>query len=427
MPQLTNVLIQKVSNYPAQLWTSPLMHALYIVACVKVPSDRKEQMLTDSTKFPFPYLWLLWSSNWASKYGIVRDNVPSLCQLMTQAITDPRSNYSPSDAIMSVEHYVASSGLIGEHELRVFFHAVGTSRDLMVVDDDPTLLFLTSLALKLCQQSYLSMFKIFSLLMDRLKQDVRDKRDQELRLFCIVLPLLRDCLLKRSRLRDNTMVAAPDTSLNPAPLPEAAQLNSEIAFAFSGHTLHELEEDVIKNVMIMTFSLVVTSPSLVNEPSLSLRDYITFILAIDVWRGAFEYFDLNRESDSLFYSFLRFTSMLSADSPIRQRIAHWVPRLSKQLNELDSSFGLPEGPYTFEHELRAREMLEAAYAKYFPNASSLSTPAPHAHSNPSPPINGGTQGSGAVGGDAVIEMTVMPSGVANGGDNNPESGEQSQP
>jgi hypothetical protein len=73
-------------------------------------------------------------------------------------------------------------------------------------------------------------------------------------------------------------------------------------------------------------------------------------------------------------------------------------------------------------------MLEAAYAKHFPVTSPLSAPAPHARSNPSPPINGGTQGSGAVvGGDAVIEMTVMPSVVANGGDNNPESGEQSQP
>jgi hypothetical protein len=120
--------------------------------------------------------------------------------------------------------------------------------------------------------------------------------------------------------------------------------------------------------------------------------------------------------------FLIFNWGLVADDPIREGIAHWVPRLSKQLNELDSSFELPEGPYTFEHELRAREILEAAYSKYISEAPADS-PTPHVSGDPSVPINGGGHGTGPVVGNdhVLIEMSVMPAAVAVGGDTNAET------
>jgi hypothetical protein len=297
MAQLIDVLNQKVSKYPTQLWTSPLMHALYIFACVKVPSDRNDQILKDSANFPLPYLWLLWSCSWVSTDGFVQSNVHDLYQLMFQAITDPRSNYRPRDAIMSVEHFVASSGIIEENDLRAFFYAMGAGRDLTVADDDAPLLFLTSLGLKLCQQSNLSTFKIFHLLMDRLWKEVLDvEGNQGPCLFCILLPLLRDCLGKRSRLRDNTMVTVPDTSLVPAPSSEMVQLVVMTQVVFSHRTLLELEEDVVKHAMIMVLSLVA-------HEGRSLANQIVGRWDVDVWRGAFEYFDLHRESDILFYSF----------------------------------------------------------------------------------------------------------------------------
>ena len=55
------------------------------------------------------------------------------------------------------------------------------------------------------------------------------------------------------------------------------------------------------------------------------------------------------------------TSMLTADSPVRYGMAYRIPRLSRGSNELDGSFELQEGPYTFEYELRAKEILEAGY------------------------------------------------------------------
>jgi hypothetical protein len=69
-----------------------------------------------------------------------------------------------------------------------------------------------------------------------------------------------------------------------------------------------------------------------------------------------------------------FTSEPTAESPIRQQQARIIPILSKQLNELDSTFQLPEGPYTFEHECQARDIMEAAYAEY---VSSSATPNKH--------------------------------------------------
>jgi hypothetical protein len=130
---------------------------------------------------------------------------------MSEAITDLRSIYRPNDAIMSVDNFVASSGLIGENELRVFFYAMDAGNNSAVADDDARLLFFASLALKLCQQSNLSMFKIFSILIHRFRGEILSFK-RELRLFRI-LPLLRS--LNRSCIRGNTGVDPSDTNHGP--------------------------------------------------------------------------------------------------------------------------------------------------------------------------------------------------------------------
>jgi hypothetical protein len=71
-----------------------------------------------------------------------------------------------------------------------------------------------------------------------------------------------------------------------------------------------------------------------------------------------------------------FTSEPTVDSPIRQKQAQLIPQLSKQLNELDShnTFQLPEGPYTFEHERQARDIMEIAYSEYMSSSVPLYQP-----------------------------------------------------
>jgi hypothetical protein len=125
------------------------------------------------------------------------------------------------------------------------------------------------------------------------------------------------------------------------------------------------------------------------------------------------------------FPFLMFILERAADSSILQGMAHSIPRLSRQLNELDSSFGLPEGPYTFEYELRARAMLEAAHAEYLAEIAPSDQRTPRPSGSTLPPINGV---SGAVvGGDVVIEISGMPFVIPSGGDINTESEEQLQP
>jgi hypothetical protein len=72
-----------------------------------------------------------------------------------------------------------------------------------------------------------------------------------------------------------------------------------------------------------------------------------------------------------------FTLELAADNPIRQMQAQLFPQLIKQLNELDSMFQLPEGPYTFEHERQAQDIMEAAYSEYT-SSSAAQDPPPEA-------------------------------------------------
>jgi hypothetical protein len=221
----TELLVQLVktlrqTNNPAQFWTSPLVHALYVFTCSKTQSDRDAYPPKDVSKFPSHYLWLLWSTRWTSSdYRGILHGIAPLCDLMSRAITDPTSNYRPEDAILSVEHFVASSGVIEEAELRVFFGGLTCLEyDYSSIMDDPArLLFFASLTLKLCQESNVSMPKIYSLLMDAQKHhgSFRGKG----RLLCIY-PLLHSLSLKTAPLRDNTAVHVLETHLNNELSPE---------------------------------------------------------------------------------------------------------------------------------------------------------------------------------------------------------------
>jgi hypothetical protein len=150
----TELLVQLVTtlrqtNNTTQFWTLPLVHALYVFTCSKTPSDRDAYPPKDASKFPSHYLWLLWSTRWTSidGYDGIWDGLGPLCDLMSRAITDPTSNYRPEDAILSVEHFVASSGVIGEAELRVFFGGLTYyewSYSSEFMDDPARLLFFAS-------------------------------------------------------------------------------------------------------------------------------------------------------------------------------------------------------------------------------------------------------------------------------------------
>jgi hypothetical protein len=109
------------------------------------------------------------------------------------------------------------------------------------------------------------------------------------------------------------------------------------------------------------------------------------------------------------------------DGPIRQKQAQLIPQLSKQLNELDSTFQLPEGPYTFEHECQARDIMEAAYSEYMSLSVTPGQPEVIAPSGITPPLcaNDVHEGSDTAAGpdDAVIDiMLPVDSEKASGGD-----------
>jgi hypothetical protein len=189
------------------------MHALYTFACRKASGDRDAYPLKDVSNFPFHYLWLLWSSRWPSSFMEISRGLGPLCDLMSRAITDPTSNYRPEDAILSVEHFVASSGVIGEAELRVFFGGLThlEYEHSSIIDDPARLLLFASLTLKLCQRSNVSMPKIVSLLMDA--QQRYGSFSGKGRLLCI-FPLLHSLYLKTASLGDDTAVHVLETSLN---------------------------------------------------------------------------------------------------------------------------------------------------------------------------------------------------------------------
>jgi hypothetical protein len=120
-----------------------------------------------------------------------------------------------------------------------------------------------------------------------------------------------------------------------------------------------------------------------------------------------------------------FTSV-AADSPTRQKQAQLIPQLSKQLNALDNTFQLPEGPYTFEHECLTQDVMEAAYSEYMSSnvmpdqpqlpAPSSSSPLPCASKGDVQ--DGSDLGDTAAGpDDAVIDITLpVDSEKTSGGD-----------
>jgi hypothetical protein len=181
--------------------------------------------------------------------------------------------------------------------------------DSSVVDDDARLLFYTSLALKLCQQSTLSMFKIFTIFLSRSPFRFQNAADRKLRLFRI-LPLLRS--LKRSRTQDNTVVDESDIDISPS---EVVRLIVRLCTTYEG------SEDVRKHRYIIALSLL-AAPSLVNEvphEGHSLADQIVCELKVDIWRGAFEYFDRHRESDHLSSTILDIHFRMSSGQPFPSR------------------------------------------------------------------------------------------------------------
>jgi hypothetical protein len=354
------------------------MHALYTFAYRKasLASVWDTCPSQDVSKFPFCYLWLLWSNRWIYDEGLISMSVGDLCNLMSRAITDPTSDYRPEDVTLSVEHFVASSGVIGEAELRVFFWGLtGLERhDSSIIDDPVKLLFFVSLTRKLCQRSNLSMPKIFALLMHVQKHygSFRNK----VRLLCI-FPLLHSLSLKTALIGDNTAVHVLETNLNNGLSPE---LDSFIDAFCSEINYYRrfLDEDASYGVV----SALSVLPALIDAHLVAGQIIRRLQADNEAWWRSFQYCDEHGESAYL-YPLTIFTSEYAADSPIRQKQAQLIPHLSKQLNELDSTFQLPEGPYTFKHERRAKEIMEAAFAEYVSSSATHNQPRDMVPSNSS--------------------------------------------
>jgi hypothetical protein len=259
------------------------MHALYSFACRKGSSFWHAYLLWYGSKFPSHYLWLLWSTQWPLDPEAIRYGLGPLCDLMSRAITDPTSNYRPEDAILSVEHFVASSGVIGEAELRVFFGGLARCerRDSSIIDDPARLLFFASLTLKLCLRSNVSMPKIFSLLMDAQKRcgSFYGKGC----LLCIY-PLLHNLSMKTAPLGDNTAVHAPETALTDELSPEV----DTFIDGFCSLLVYYSSDDDASYGIVSTLSLL---PALGESHLLAKQIVRQSRENIDVWRRAFKYCD----------------------------------------------------------------------------------------------------------------------------------------
>jgi hypothetical protein len=261
-------------NNPAQVWSSPLMFTLYTFACHKASSDRDAYPLKDASKFPLHYLWLLWSIRWIDEQGNIPWEFNSLYNLMSQAITDPTSNYRPEDAILSVERFLASSSVIRETELRVFFDGLARC-DPSIIDDPAGLLFLASLTLKLCQQSNVSTLKILTLFIQ-----VRYYFDDQVRLLRI-LPLLRSLPLKTAPLEDNTAAVELDAFIE------------AVCSRFYDYVAEEANHGIVSVLSLLT-------P--LGQSHLAANQIVRRIPKRNhIWRGAFKYFDEHCES-----AYLRF-------------------------------------------------------------------------------------------------------------------------
>jgi hypothetical protein len=302
------------------------MHALYVFTCSETPSDWDVYPPRDASKFPSHYLLVLWSTQWNSSYRERDSDIPlqvgvgPLCALMSRwAITDPTSNYRPEDVILSIEHFVASSGVIGEAELRVFFGGLILLEysHSSIIDDPARLLFYASLTLKLCQQSNVSMKKIFSLLMDAQKRygSFRDKGH----LLCI-LPLLRSLALKMALRGDNTATRVAETVLTDEVSPEADTFIDDFCSQL-GSDYSSDPEHVIHGI-VAALSLL---PAL-GDPHLLAKQIVRRSQENNgVWREAFEYCDEYGESASL-------CPLMNAHSRTCSRQSH-----SSKASPIDSS------------------------------------------------------------------------------------------
>jgi hypothetical protein len=265
------------------------MCTLYTFACSNASSDRDAYPM-NASNFPSHYLWLLWSTRWTSN---IWDGLGPLCDLMSRAITDPTSNYRPEDAILSVEHFVASIGVIGEAELRVFFGGLTYYEQWYssFMDDPARRLFFASLTLKLCQRSNVSMPKIFSLL----KEAYHHYQSFDVRggLLCI-FPLVCSLSLKTAPLTDNTAVHALETSFN-------NELSLELNLfvdAFCSELdawSHQLDVDVSYGV-VSVLSLI---PALRESHQVAGRIIQRLPGDKEGWRIVFQYWDEHGESASL--------------------------------------------------------------------------------------------------------------------------------
>jgi hypothetical protein len=395
---------------------------MYTIAYGKAPSDQDAYPLTqdNASKFPFPYLWMLWSNRWIYDHGFISFHAGRLCNLMSQAIIDPTSNYRPEDAIKSVEHFVASFGMIGDVELHVFFEAQCHPEWLTPIVDDPArVLFLAVLTLKLCQQSNVSMLRIFSLLIGTEYGGDPDK----VRLL-FTLPLLRSLLLKTTLPGDNNTVRAPETDLTNELSPELDAFISVCCDRLRKYRGGSIQDEEANCIIVSVLSLL---PALSQSHLVANKIIRRSPGDTDLWRSAFKYCDEHGELANA-WPLMIFTSEPVVDCPTHQKLAQMIPQLCKQLNELDSTFKLPEEPYTFEYELRARDIMEAAYVEYISSCATPDSDRPQAinpSNNTTLPCatNSAAQeqadlgGTGGGLGDVVIDITLpVDTDKANRGD-----------
>jgi hypothetical protein len=271
----------QATDNSAQVWSSPSMHALYTFAYHRASSAYS---LKDASNFPFHYLWLLWSTRWFYGDGYISPCVNSLCNLMSRAITDPTSNYRPEDVILSVKLFLASSRVIGEAELRVFFHGMAHCNP-SIIDDPAGLLFLASLTLKLCQQSNVSTLKIFTL-------SIQAGYFSTGRLLHI-LPLLRSLFVKRAPFGDHTAVGELVNMVDNLTQEISPEMDAFIEAVCSEFSTYEDDWEADYAEVVSLLSLLTTlgqSHLAANQITYRLPD------KIHLWLGAFKYFDEHRES-----------------------------------------------------------------------------------------------------------------------------------
>jgi hypothetical protein len=287
MIELTKGLRRQVSDTPGQIWSSPLLHALYTVACVQTPRDRGAIVLIDSTSFPAPFLRLLWSKMWISEGSVQWGTVVVLGRLMSDAILDPNSNYSPQDAILSVKEYLAASKSIGEEELRVFFSVAINDHP---TPDDSKLLFFSSLAIKLCQQSDTSPLRIFSIVI-RWSSAYKYHLDKFWPFY--IIPLLRGLFSSRT--------ANPGQGEDGAAVPPAHSGDLDVfvrqVMTFCANISEPKPWGPSISKYLFNCGMVTVLSSLVALPTAQAQQSASRIVRemdVGIWRGAFADVDQHR-------------------------------------------------------------------------------------------------------------------------------------